>query len=264
MKNYIIGAIHFPPLPGYDGYPGFAVACEHALADARALQNGGVSALIIENNYDIPHVERVSAEVQEEMIRLGREVVTRASVPVGVSVLWNDYESAFIIAKAIGATFIRVPVFVDTVRTTYGVMEPQAARVREVQYAHGAEHIAVYADIHVKHAEIISGTTIAEAATQAVAAGADALIVTGKWTGDAPNVDDVRAVRTAVGDDVLVLCGSGVDSTNARALLNIANGAIVSTSLKAESVEVHAENIKPYTVRIDEEKVQLLISALKD
>lgn len=262
MHNHLIGAIHFPPLPGYDGYPGFDTAVAYALADLEAFQKGGCSAVIIENNYDVPHVERVSQAVRDEMIALGNVLVAHATVPVGVSVLWNDYESAFAIAVAIGASFIRVPVFVDRVQTAYGIMEPQANRVHDVQQKCGATHVAIYADIHVKHATILSGTSIAEAATAAVAAGADALIVTGQWTGDAPLLGDLTSVRAAVGATVPILCGSGVATDNVRSLMAVANGAIVSTSVKEDSAETHHENVKPYTVRVSEQKVRALVQTL--
>ena len=115
-KNIIIGAIHFAPLLRYKDFPGYEIVLKNALADLTNFQEGGVDGVIIENNYDIPHKIFVDKEVTELMTRLGREIKSKANVPIGVSVLWNDYKSALLIAKNIGAKFIRVPVFVDSVK----------------------------------------------------------------------------------------------------------------------------------------------------
>lgn len=54
-KKVIIGAVHFPPLLGYPGFPGFDVALKNAIFDLKAFEKGGVDGIIFENNYDIPH-----------------------------------------------------------------------------------------------------------------------------------------------------------------------------------------------------------------
>ena len=64
---------------------------------------------------------------------------------------------------------------------------------------------------------------------------ADALIVTGPVTGRAADSDDVKTVREAV-PDRLLLVGSGVAAGNAGTLLRHADGAIVGTSLKEDGV----------------------------
>ncbi len=59
-NNIVIGAIHFPPLLGYPDFPGLDVCLKNAIDDLRAFEKGGVDGVIIENNYDIPHKEKVS------------------------------------------------------------------------------------------------------------------------------------------------------------------------------------------------------------
>src|ERR1035437_8674532 len=93
-KNIIIGAIHFAPLFGYKDFPGYEIILKNALEDLMVLQNGGVGGVIIENNYDIPHKILVDEETVKLMTRLGKEIKEKAKIPLGVSVLWNDYKSA--------------------------------------------------------------------------------------------------------------------------------------------------------------------------
>ncbi len=60
------------------------------------------------------------------------------------------------------------------------------------------------------------------------AKGADAIVVTGDESGDAPSVEHLRDVS---GCGVPVLIGSGLDSGNAATLLAECGGAIVGTSI---------------------------------
>jgi uncharacterized protein len=88
--------------------------------------------------------------------------------------------------------------------------------------------VRVLVDIQVKHAELVDERPLAESARLAIAAGADALLVTGTRTGEPPLVDDLRAARTAGP----VYIGSGLDADNAAQLAPHCDGAVVGTSLK--------------------------------
>lgn len=260
-NNIIIGAIHFPPLLGYPDFPGFDVAVKNSLVDLKALEEGGVDGIIVENNYDIPHKEFVDAPVADSLLRLAKCVKSATNLPMGISVLWNDYKTALIIAKKIGLKFIRVPVFVDIVETNYGKIEGDAKKITSFRKSIGADDVALFTDIHVKHSKILSKHTITESAKLAIGGGADAIIVTGKWTGDAPDLNELKEVRKAVGE-FPILCGSGVDANNIKTLFQYANGTIVSTSLKEGGDNKNEVNVRPYNMRISTEKVRALLSEI--
>ena len=260
-KNIIIGALHFPPLLGYDDFPGFDTALNNALYDLDSFTKGGADAVIFENNYDLPHKIKVSPSVVASLTYLGEKLKQASKIPLGISVLWNDYETALSIAKILGLQFVRLPVFVDKVKTDYGIIEGEPEAVVGFRKSIGAQEIALFADIHVKHAELLSDCSIEESAQKAIAAGADALIVTGKWTGDAPEVADLYNLRSRIGE-FPILIGSGLNKENIKGLFDYANGAIVSTAVKTGKGQSHSINIKSYTQRIDPTKVRELISAL--
>jgi len=260
-KNIIIGAIHFPPLFGYKDFPGTEIALKNALHDLKAFEEGGADGIIIENNYDVPHKITVDKETVNMMIYLGKEIKNNTSLPIGVSVLWNDYKSALQIAKAIDGKFIRVPVFVDDVKTDYGEVYGNPKDVLDYRKNIGAEEVAIFTDIHVKHAELLKKNTIEESALEAIKFGADALIVTGKWTAQAPILSDLIAVKNTV-KDFPILIGSGVDSKNVKELFEYVDGAIVSTSLKEGDNIDNGPNIKNWKQRMDKNKVQNLVRIL--
>lgn len=254
-KNIIIGALHFPPLFGYPEFPGFDICLKNALEDLKAFENGGVDGIIIENNYDTPHKIFVEKETIDLMTKLGKEIKSKTKLPLGVSVLWNDYKAALIIAKEIGGQFIRVPVFVDNVKTGYGDIFANTKEILEYREKMKAEDIKLFTDIHVKHAELLDKKTIEESAKEAIDFGSDALIITGKWTGDAPNLDELNRVRNKIGD-FPILIGSGADKDNIKDLCNYADGVIVSTSLKEGNNDNKEINVKSWKQRIDEKKVE--------
>ena len=261
-ERIVIGVIHFPPLIGYPKFPGLDVALQNALKDLRAFERGGVDGIMFENNYDIPHREQVDPGVVAAMTYLGGALRSEMSLPLGVSVLWNDYRAALGIAKVLGLEFVRIPVFVDKVSTDYGVFMGVAREARQYRKHIMADDVAILADVHVKHARLLSKASLETSATRAVAAGADALILTGHRTGAPPDEEEVGRVREAVGRFPIFI-GSGVTTGNARSLLKYSNGVIVSTSLKRGGIKSGEINVKSYTQRIDAKKVRTLVSQVK-
>jgi membrane complex biogenesis BtpA family protein len=161
------------------------------------------------------------------------------SLPVGVNVLRNDARAALGIAAATGAAFIRVNVHTGAMLTDQGLIEGRAAETLR-ERARLAPGVAIVADVHVKHAVPLGGERLVDAAEDAWKRGlADALVLSGRATGSAPDPSVLRELRAALGARVPLLLGSGVTAENAHTLLAAADGAIVGTSLKARG-EVHA------------------------
>ena len=231
----IIGVIHLPPLPGYPDSPGLDAVIDKALGDLAALETGGAQGALVENEYDRPHRVLSSAETTAAMTRVTREVVTAsADVRVGAEILLNDPEASLAVTHAAGGSFIRTDYFVDPMTRPEhgGAMRIDAAGLMAYRRAIGADDVLILADIQVKYATMLVERSLAESAALAADAGADAIVVTGDATGHAPDVASVTAAKEGAGD-VPVILGSGLDAGNAEALLAVADGAIVGTSLKS-------------------------------
>lgn len=262
-KNIVIGAIHLPPLLGYPQFPGFRVVLRNALYDLYAFEQGGVDGIIFENNYDFPHVASVGPGTLVSMALVGQRLREETKLPLGVSVLWNDFQGALALAKLLDLQFIRVPVFVDSAKTQYGTIKATPQVVIQVRKFFGAERIALFTDIHVKHAEMLSRRTLIQSAQLAIKNGSDALLVTGKWTGDAPAKEKLALLRAKIPSFPIVL-GSGIDAKNAGQLFQYVNGAIVSTSLKQGFRSNSEVNVKSYHQRIDVQRVRDFIAATRN
>jgi membrane complex biogenesis BtpA family protein len=226
----IIGMIHLPPLPGYADSKGIDYAIRHAVADLHVLEAGGVDGVLIENEYDQPHRIVAAAETIAAMARIARAVVRESkSAVIGCEILLNDPRASLAVAKMAGAGFIRTDYFVDRMtRPEYGEFDINPEALLAYRAAIDAEDVMIFADIQVKYASMIEPRDLSESAQLACEKGADALIVTGDASGDAPTLEHLRDV-TECGAPVLI--GSGLTPDNAKVLLAECNGAIVGTSL---------------------------------
>jgi uncharacterized protein len=232
----IIGMVHCWPLPGAPGYSGYGMdtIIRHAIADAKALQEGGVDGLIVENMWDIPF--RAGPHIAPESIAahavVARAVGEAVPLPLGINLVHNGGVALLGIALAAGASFIRVCMF-----TGAGVWEAGswdegcAADLMRRRKELGAEHIKILADVDKKHSVRFPGIDLATHIEWTRFSGADGLIVSGKMTGDAPDIEKIRAAKTLAKESPVII-GSGATEDNAGAFLSVADGIIVGSSIK--------------------------------
>ncbi|OYT45486.1 MAG: photosystem I assembly BtpA [Desulfurococcales archaeon ex4484_42] len=256
----IIGMVHLMPLPGSPAYNGWDmnIIIEAALRDAKALIEGGVDGLIVENMWDLPYYAGSKNIPPEEIAAhavAAREVVKSVNVPVGITVIHNGGRVALGIAKASGAKFIRVCLYTGALVWDTGEFDhgnaAELMRLRKLLYA---EDIKFFADVYKKHAVMFPGITPEVHAIWTDFYLADALIVTGLMTGIAPEVELVKRVKSVV-KDVPVIIGSGVNLGNVRELLRYADGAIVGTYFKVNGITQNP---------VDPERVKKLMRIVKE
>lgn len=209
---------------------------DQAIADAKTLEKAGVDGVIVENMGDTPFGETLDKAQITALSAVAALISANVELPIGVNASMNDYETALALANAIGADFVRIEIFVDTVVLPgYGIIEPAAHAAVAYRRALGAEHVKIFADIQVKHTHVLlPHVTIEESAKEAEECGADAIVVTGNVTGQETPTDLIERVRKVV--TVPVLAGSGVSASNIAAQLSLADGAIIGSSLKAGGV----------------------------
>jgi membrane complex biogenesis BtpA family protein len=232
----VVGMLHLPALPGSPGSAGVAglqETVDQVLRDAEALRRGGVVGLMLENFGDVPfHAVRVEAHVVAAMTRLACEVRRAVDLPLGINVLRNDGRSALAVAAAAGAAFIRVNVLCGARLTDQGVIQGIAADLMRDRAALGAGHVKVLADVNVKHSAPLAEMAIEDEVHDMLARGlADGVVVSGRGTGAAVDLAELRAVKAAAGD-APVWIGSGADAANVASLRPHCDGVIVGTSVK--------------------------------
>jgi len=233
-KKPIIGVVRLLPLLGYKDYPGIEKITEAALSDIQKLEKASFDAALVDNHTH-PHVVKSTLEMTASFAVIMHQLVEKSKIPIGVQFLIDDPAASLSIAKVSGASFIRTDFFVDKVKTEYGVMKPEAKQIVSYREKIFAENILILADVQVKHAEMLDKKkSISTSVNQAFSAGADAVIVTGSWTGIAPELEKLTKAKKVAGKNP-VLIGSGLNIENSKELLKISDGALVGTAIRNES-----------------------------
>lgn len=251
----LIGMVHLLPLPGSPGFAGSLDAVvERAVADAILLQEAGFDGLIVENFGDAPYPVGPGPLARSVAMTIVATEVRRAvDLPFGLNVQFNDYEAELTIAGIVGANFVRVEAFVDSVMTPGGPAYACAPAVARLRAALPGRPVRLFADVHVKEAVPLAPTTLGTSARNAEVAGAAAVIVTGAATGASTPLEAVAEAKAAT--DLPVLIGSGLTAANARSALLTADGAIVGTATK---IDARATN------PVDQGAARAIVSAARE
>lgn len=243
MEKTVICTIHLKPLPGSPLYESFEEALETALKDARAIEEGGADAVIVENFGDKPFLRCVDKETVASMSVIAWEIRKSTNLGVGINVLRNDAVASIAIAKAVKADFVRINQLFFPSISPEGFLLAEAGRV--MRYRRKIDCRAmIFADVHVKHA--VHFAELEDYLLNAERSLADAFIVTGKATGLEVSVEDLEKMRKVAP----VLAGSGVNAGNAERIAKRCDGVIVGTYIKTRG-------------RIDAEKVRKIVEIVK-
>ncbi len=232
----VIGMVHLLPLPGTPAFnDDLDKVRQQAIDDALTIEKSGFTAIMIENMGDVPYKVNMELEQITAMAVIAGAIRSATSVPLGIDCAFSDYRAALAIAKAVGAAFVRIPVFVDTVIFADGIVYPCARDALAYRKKIDVEDIQILADIQVKHTYMVNGRiTLEDSAKMAEANGADAIVVTGTLTGVAASNDDLMRIKALV--NIPVYVGSGVNQENIHEQLSIVDGLIVGSSIKPGGV----------------------------
>ena len=223
----VIGMVHCLPLPGTCGFDGdYRKIIDQAVQDAQTLEKAGVDAVIVENMGDTPFSALLDKAQVAALAAAAAAVREAVKIPIGIDAAFNDCEASLAIAGICRADFIRVPVFVDTVLFSDGIIYPCAKKCMEYRKAMGLSHVKILADVQQ--------ITVEMSAKDAASNGADAIIVTGAVIGAETPIDMLKRVQKVV--NIPVLAGSGVNRGNIHEQLQIADGCIIGSSLKKGGV----------------------------
>lgn len=230
-KKLLIGMVHLLPLPGtFKSENTINKVIERAIEDAKALQECGFGAILVENE-DLCSSPKMTKVQFAGMSMVTCAVRNAVSVPVGVTCGCANYEESLSIALACGCDFIRTPIFVDTLLNYNGIISPCSSQLIAYRKQIGAENVKVLADVQVKHYHMVDkNIPIAESASWAQRQGADAIIVTGVCTGVETKTEDIMSVKKAI--TIPVVVGSGVNCNNIKNQAQYADMMIVGTFIR--------------------------------
>lgn len=229
----IIGVVHLLPLPTSPRWGGSLKAViARAEQEAAALASGGVDGIMVENFFDAPFAKTdVDPAVVSAMTVIVQRIQNLVPLPIGLNVLRNDAKSAIAIASCVDAQFIRVNVLTGVMATDQGLIEGDAYQLLRYRRELGCD-VKILADVLVKHARPLSSPNLTVAVKDTIERGlADAVILSGWATGSPPNPEDLE-LASAAANGTPVFIGSGANWENIATLMQVADGVIVSSSLK--------------------------------
>jgi len=257
-KKSIIGMVHLPALPGtplYDAQGGMAAIRDWTKRDLEALQEGGIHAVMFCNENDRPY--RLDADVAS--VAAVSDVVaslrTELSVPFGVNLLWDPI-ATIAVAAATGAAFCR-EIFTGAFAGDFGLWVRSAGDAWRYRRHVGAEHVRLLFNINAEFAAPLAPRPIGEVARSVVfSSNPDAVCVSGGITSQSVETSTLGQVYDAIKETgVPILVNTGFRVSNARELLQYADGAIVGSSLKVDGVTWN---------RVDRARVRALMDVVAD
>jgi membrane complex biogenesis BtpA family protein len=234
VEKPLIAMCHLQGLPGrprYDATGGMDRIVELAGRDLSALQDGGVDAVLFCNEHDLPYSTHVGVEAAAAMAAVVAQLRPDVRVPFGVNLLW-DARSSLAVAAATGACFVR-EVFTGVFDSDMGLFAPDFGELAGYRHAIGADHVAVFTNITPEFSRSVGDRSVADRAAGAAYLGADALLISGRAAGVGVDMSDLREAKAAV-TGTPVLANTGVRADTVEAILGVADGAIVGTSLKED------------------------------
>ncbi len=253
-RKPVVGMVQLAALPGGSRYRGATIhdVLEPALAEAEILAGNGIDAMLVQNLGDIPVDTRVTPVQATWMTRVATEIRQRFGVPVGLNMLENDAEAMFAVASACGADFVRIKIYVGAMVTPFGVETAQAFAAIRARTEWRADGVAILADVHDRTGVPLVPDNFEGDLDAAVRLGAaDALVLTGK---SYRQTHDFIAIARCVVGAVPILVGGGVTQENVADVNAVADGTIVSSSLKGSNTAFG---------RFDPAKVQSFMAAAR-
>jgi membrane complex biogenesis BtpA family protein len=250
----IIAMCHLNALPGdpyYDGKSGMKAVIEWARKDLKALQDGGVDAVMFSNEFSLPYLTKVETVTTAAMARIIGELMPDIRIPFGVNVLW-DPTASLDLAVSTGAKFVR-EIFSGVYASDFGLWNTNCGAVIRHQHQIGAQDVKLLFNIVPEAAQYLGNRDIVSIAKSTVFNDRpDALCVSGLTAGAETDAQTLKLVKDAVPNTV-IFANTGVRPNNVAEQLSIADGAVVGTTFKKDGVfenHVDQERVKSFMDKV--------------
>ncbi|MGI6466937.1 MAG: BtpA/SgcQ family protein [Sphaerochaetaceae bacterium] len=250
VSKPVIAMCHLQPLPGDPGYDfegGVDKVLDLARKDLKALQDGGVDAVMFSNEFSLPYLTKVEPITYTTMARIIGELMSDITIPYGVNVLW-DPRASIDLAVATGALFVR-EIFTGVYASDFGLWNTNAGEVIRHRMHIGGQNVKTLFNIVPEAASYLGERNIVDVAKSTVFNNKpDALCVSGLTAGAETDSSVLKAVKDAV-PNTAVFANTGVRLSNIQQQLSIADGTVTATTFKRDGVfenEVDVKRVKEF------------------
>jgi len=235
--KYLGAMIAIKPLPGSPKYGGSVnEIVDMALKDLEQYKLNDVDVIVLENDNDVPYIKPPLAEETLLAIEeVSKAVRKKFNKPIGLQILEGASIESLHIAQKCDLDFIRVESYVFAHVGSAGIIEACAGKLLRERKKLNCEHIKVFADVKKKHCShsLTSDLDITDEIKQAEFCLVDGIMVTGKFSGEKPNAEDLIKAKSVT--KLPVMIGSGMDKENIKDFIKLADGFIVGTTFRVNS-----------------------------
>lgn len=260
VKKPIIAMLHLDPLPGDPRFhygDSMDRVVEHARADLRALQEGGVDGVLISNEFSLPYERRMSFVTPAAMARVVGELKSELRVPFGVDCI-SDGQATLELAAAVGAKFVR-GTFSGVYVGDGGLYNNDFSALLRRKAALHLDDLKMLYFINPESDRNLDTRALVDIARSTIfKAHPDGLCISANAAGQ--DVDDALIASVKQGaPNMVVLCNTGCRPDTIARKLTSGDAAVVGTYFKEGG---KFENEKLENVRVDASRVKELMDVV--
>lgn len=250
------GLVHLLALPGdplYDPEGGLEKVYEAALADIKALQEGGIDALHFSNEFSFPYQKNPPREIMSAMAYIIGRLKPYIEVPYGANVISSPGDSVALCATT-GAKFTR-GTFSGVYSGNMGLYDTAVGDyVRLRHNLHADDMKMIHYVVPESSADIGGRDPLASAVSAKFSNMPDGFAVPGATAGQSADMSLLHQLRKLMPEMVLV-ASTGVKYETVEDVFSICDAAFIATSLKKNGV---------FENPMDKERVKRFMDKLKD
>ncbi|MBI2671294.1 hypothetical protein HYX18_04955 [Candidatus Woesearchaeota archaeon] len=220
------------------------------LQDLHNLQDGGINAILIENDGDTATSRRAFPETVRLFTEIMDTIQREIRVPYLVGVLPADYESSFDIAKRFNAFGVWMDTLVDRVSPNY-TQDSFIININPEEVVKYKNGVNLFAEVQPRNFyELIGGKNL-EQSVKSAKHYADAICLVGEK--EPLPLDLVKNIRKIVGESYPIGVSGGLSVGNIASYTKIANFGIFFSYLREDS---------DYKKRVDIKRVRTLMNKI--
>ena len=251
----IIAMLHLLPMPSdpnYDPEGGVDKVIERARRDIHALENGGVDAILVCNEFSLPYLYDVEPCTIATMAYLIGSLSKEITVPYGVDVATDPYK-VYDLAVASKASFVR-ETFTGAYAGDYGVVSYEMGKIHRHRAKVSAKHVRTLCTLVPE-----CGLPIANRPVEEVVRSTDfyfqpdVYLVSGLTAGC--EADSQIVTRAKKATKTPVFANNGVRLENVDVQLGAADGCVIGTTFKRDGYfynEVDERRVAEFMKRVRE------------
>ena len=261
VKKPIIAMLHLDALPGDPRFrrgTSLDEIVEHARADLRALQDGGVDGVIFSNEFSFPYQRKMDIVTPAAMAYIIGNLKPEIRVPFGVDAI-SDGAACLELAAAVGADFVR-GTFSGVYVGDGGLYNNDFSALLRRKAALPLDDLKMLYFINPESDRNLDPRPLAEIAASTMAkAMPDGLCISANAAG--MDVDEalIASVKAA-NPDVVVICNTGCRPDTVARKLTVGDAAIVGTYFKENG---KIEDSSHQNVRVDAARVKEFMAAVR-